>query len=111
MIEFIRDEKIITVGIITSIFTASLMGSFKLNILEPLVDRVIPIQVNYDINQDGKIDSNDIFYLHDAGNYGKEPKKKDVRFDLFIKDLFMWVFIVFIIYLICNFIKSKTKKK
>jgi hypothetical protein len=73
------------------------------------MDRVIPVQVNYDINQDGKVDSKDVVYVNDANN-SINPKKKDVRVDLFLRDLFMWVGIVFIIYLISIFIKKLKNK-
>ena len=109
MIDFIVNEKIITFGLLTSIFTATLIGSFKINIIEPMFEHALPSHT-LDVNNDGKVDQLDFQILHDAGNYEKiRMKNKKIKWQTFLKDLLMWLIVIFLIYIIYKIIKSQKK--
>ena len=42
MLSFLLEEGIITVGAISGLFTASMLNSFRSNILEPSMEKLIP---------------------------------------------------------------------
>jgi large-conductance mechanosensitive channel len=116
MIDFIKNEKIITIALFTSIFTATLIGSFKRNIIDPAFERVAPshkLDFVPNSNQTHTMQS-----LLDAGNYDKKQHAADhyadnarIKWQTFLKDLFIWLFIIFIIYIIYLSINHFFKKK
>ena len=100
MIDFLINEKIITVGLITGVFTTSLIGSLKINILEPIFENIFKTDV-IDVNNNGKLDSVDLQYSNDA----IKKYAKQIRYKVFLKDLIMWILIILVIYIIYKFTK------
>ena len=88
MIEFILSEKIITAGILTGVFTTHLVGSFKNNILDPMVENIVPSH---------KLDFTE----------SKSEKNKKINYLIFLRDLILWIFFVFIIYLLFKLFVKK----
>lgn len=42
MLSFLLDEGVVTVGVLSGLFTTGLLNSFKLNILDPTIEKMIP---------------------------------------------------------------------
>lgn len=109
MLQFLINEQILTIGSLSGIFTATLIGSFKSNIVEPVFEKLVPSS-NLD-NDKKKIND----YLN-ANNYGNTQTRESftndkIKWQTFIKDLLQWFIIIFIIYLIYKFIKYNFIKK
>jgi large-conductance mechanosensitive channel len=112
MLSFLLEEGVISVGAISGIFTATLLGSFKSNILDPISEKIAPTHLldpniqNKDIDQ-GKKKENMINVL-DANNYNfYDPKTQTIKWKIFLKDLIIWIIIMFILYLIWNYLIRK----
>jgi large-conductance mechanosensitive channel len=95
LFDFIIDERIISVGLLSSIFTATLIGSLKVNIIEPIFENIIPSQ-NLDVDPT----QTDIL---NAGNY-YPTSSKQIRWQTFLKDLLMWFVVIIILYIIYKII-------
>ena len=76
MIDFILSEKIITAGVLTGVFTTHLVGSFKNNILDPMVENVVPSH---------KLDFTE----------NKQEKNKKINYLIFLRDFILWLLFVF----------------
>jgi hypothetical protein len=117
MISFLLDEGAITVTTLTGIFTALLLASFKNNIVDPVVETVVPLNKLHDLLDDGKInnsisksttpESNNVnqnsatqnnFAMlgNQFGGYGKTK----IKFKIFLRDFITWLIIMYIIYLL-----------
>ena len=102
MIDFLINEKVISVALITGIFTTSLVSSFKINILDPYFEKVFKTDI-IDVNNNGKLDSIDLQYSNEQiKKFSKQIKSK-----VFLKDLILWVCVILIVYFIYNFFNSK----
>ena len=111
MLTFLIEEGIISVGAISGIFTATLLGSFKSNIIDPLSEKVAPshkLDPHAQIStfQENKKSDN----VLDANNYkSSEKNNHKVKWQTFLKDLITWIIIMFILYIIWNFLIKKIK--
>ena len=57
MLTFMVQEGILTIGAVSGIFTALLMNSFKNNIIDPVVEKIAPLDKLVDFMDDGKINN------------------------------------------------------
>ena len=85
MLSFLLAENILSVVVLGGFFTSHLLMSLKNNMLEPIACIVFP----------------DHFF--DQGNLDKHVKWK-----LFLKDLVMWIIMMYIFYLIWTKILKKS---
>ena len=116
MLTFLIEEGVLSVGALSGIFTASLLGSFKTNILDPLSENVLPnhkldptIQQPPGPEVDKKENMTNIL---DAGNYTfYDTKAKKIKWKLFVKDLVIWIIIMFILYLLWKYLIKKILNK
>jgi large-conductance mechanosensitive channel len=109
MLTFLLEEGVLTVGAMSDIFTATLLGSFKSNILDPVAETLIP---SHQLDKHAQIQEN----ILDANNYSKESGSSKsqfgnnkIKWQTFIKDLTLWVIIMFIIYLVWKKLIKKIK--
>jgi len=100
MIDFLINEKIITVGLITGVFTTSLIASLKANIMEPIFENIFKTDV-IDVNNNGKLDSVDLQYSNDV----IKKYARQIKYKVFLKDLIIWLLIILVIYIIYKFTK------
>ena len=110
MLTFLIEEGVLTVGALSGIFTATLLGSFKNNILDPLSENVFP---SYNLDKHAQQeDFGDQKNILDANNYNKSKfgKNKVPLWQTFLKDLVIWLLIMFIIYVIWNKLVKNIKK-
>ena len=108
MLTFLLEEGVLTVGAMSGIFTATLLGSFKSNILDPFAENLIP---SHHLDKHAQVQEN----ILDANNYSKGTESKShfgnnkIKWQTFIKDLTLWLIIMFIIYIIWKKLIKKIK--
>ena len=98
MIGFLLDEGVITVGVLSGIFTTALLNSFKSNIIDPSIEKLVP---SY------KLDKTEDFASLFPLPIGKEedPKHKHIiKWQTFLKDFFVWFLLMFMLYLFWKFV-------
>jgi large-conductance mechanosensitive channel len=97
MLTFLLEEGVLSVGALSGIFTANLLSSFKSNILDPLSENVAPSH---------KLD------LHAKTSHFKEQDNKThkILWQTFLKDLILWIIIMFILYIIWKYLIKKINK-
>ena len=107
MLSFLFEEGVLTVGTLSGIFTAGMLNSFRVNMLEPFVENIVPVS---------KLDG----FGGSLGNIMNPPvtiaekltqeQKKIIRWQTFLKDFAMWLLIMFFLYLFWKFVLHKFKK-
>ena len=115
MLTFLLEEGVISVGALSGIFTATMLGSFKSNILDPLSEKLIPSHkldptlVPKTIDQTKKKEN--MANILDAGNYDFiDHTTHKIKWLIFLKDLIIWITIMFILYLIWKHVVKKIAK-
>jgi large-conductance mechanosensitive channel len=100
MFSFLVEEGVITIGTISGIFTTSMLNSFRVNILEPSVENLVP-SYKLDKSQFGdETNLENIMELH-AKVTGKDPKtSKVIKWQTFLKDFIAWLLLMFFLYLL-----------
>ena len=103
MISFMLQEGILTIGTLSGIFTALLLNSLKNNIIDPLVEKVVPLhkigetpeQFQEELEKsgkenlfgDGKKGLNFFNFGNQFGGLGKDKIKGKV----FLRDFLTWL--------------------
>jgi large-conductance mechanosensitive channel len=109
MLSFLLEEGVITVGTISGLFTASMLNSFRVNILEPSIENLVP-SYQLDKSQFGESSLENIMKVQ-AQVTGKDPKlAKVIKWQTFLKDFVTWVFLMFCLYLFWKKVLHKYKK-
>jgi len=109
MLTFLLEEGVLSVGAISGIFTATLLGSFKSNIIDPLSEKFAPSHkldphATVSTFQENKKTEN----ILDANNYNFYDKvNHKIKWQTFLKDLIIWIVIMFILYIIWKFLIKK----
>lgn len=107
MLSFLFEEGVLTVGTLSGIFTAGMLNSFRTNILEPLVENIVPVST-----LDGfagsleNIMNPPVRVAQDL----TQAQKKIIRWQTFLKDLTIWLLIMFCLYLFWKFVLRQFKK-
>ena len=111
MISFLLEEGAITVGTLSGLFTTALLNSFKLNIIDPSIENLVP-SVNVMAtpqpqspqvasSKEDKSNFSDMFPIP-TGPTGSPPadslQKKVIKWKIFLKDLLTWIIIMTILY-------------
>ena len=118
MLSFLLDEGVVTVGVLSGLFTTGLLNSFKSNILDPAIEKMIPshkldtpIKQNItNINQDTPIvkenQSNfaSIFPIPVGTPEQTDLPKNVLKWQTFLKDFITWLVVMFIFYLFWKFV-------
>lgn len=109
MLTFLLEEGVLTVGAMSGIFTASLLGSFKSNILDPISETIVPSR---NLDKHAQVEN-----MSDANNYSKSNERSksqfgiiNIKWQTFMKDLIIWLVIMFVIYLIWKNLIKKIKE-
>jgi large-conductance mechanosensitive channel len=101
MISFLLQEGILSLGVISGVFTNNLLISLKSNIIDPLADKVVADNT-LDRNGDGVVDEKDQQILEE-----QLKKNKKIRWQSFIKDLIVWIILMIILYILWNTVIKK----
>jgi large-conductance mechanosensitive channel len=121
MISFLLEEGVLTVGTMSGLFTAAMLNSFRINILEPIIENIAP-SYKLDKNQPSPGDN----IMQQTVNLSREdreklgikqenfaetpPPKKIVRWQTFLRDFITWIFVMMILYLFWKYVLKKFKK-
>jgi large-conductance mechanosensitive channel len=109
MLSFLVEEGILTVGTISGIFTAGMLNSFRMNVLEPCVENLIPShKLDTDTSHFGGSLEN-IMAL-DTKDKPDPSRPKIVKIQTFLRDFITWIILVFFLYLFWKYVISKFKK-
>jgi large-conductance mechanosensitive channel len=105
MISFLLQEGILSLGVISGVFTNNLLVSLKMNIIDPLAENVVPNH-NLDRNNDGVVDEKDEQILQEL-----LKKNKKVKWQLFLIDLIVWVILMILLYLLWTRVIKKVSSE
>jgi large-conductance mechanosensitive channel len=102
---FLLEEGVITVGTISGLFTAAMLNSFRVNILEPSIENLVPSH---------KLDP---FTATSLGNIMSPPVtiaeqriKGHLKWQTFFRDFITWLLLMFCLYIFWKKILHKYKK-
>jgi large-conductance mechanosensitive channel len=107
MFSFLFEEGVLTVGTLSGIFTAGMLNSFRVNILEPFVENIVPTS-----KLDGFAGSLENI-MNPAVNIAPPvdaAQKKFIKWQTFLKDFIMWLFIMFFLYIFWKYFLHKFKR-
>lgn len=120
MLSFMLQEGILTIGTISGIFTALLMNSFKNNIIDPVVEKIAPIDTLLDFMDDGKLNNSNKkpetpqstpqSQVQHGNQFGGQGKDK-IKWKVFLRDFITWLIIVYILYLLWKKVLQPLKLK
>jgi len=114
MITFLLQEGVITVGTISGIFTALLINSAKNNIIDPIVEKIAPLNKIHteEINNITLPQSNQEGSLRNIiGNQFGGIGKDKIKMNIFIRDFITWLIIMILLYLAWKHILHPIKNK
>ena len=100
MISFLLEEGVLTVGTLSGLFTTALLNSFKRNIIDPGIDKLIPshkLDTKPQENPESKSEFSDMFPIPVGKNEEGDPQK--IKWQTFLKDFITWIIIMFFLYL------------
>ena len=102
MIDFLTAEGIISLAGFSGIFTNNLLHSLKENLIDPLSNKMLPEYMFNDSETKSQEEFTNIKQLNENNT--------KLKWKLFLKDLIIWISLMFILYLIWKFIIKKPQK-
>jgi large-conductance mechanosensitive channel len=108
MISFLLEEGVLTVGTMSGLFTAAMLNSFRINILDPTIENMYPSH---------KLDKPSVSSLDAASQIimGKTDPEQDakalVKWQTFLRDFITWIIVMFFLYLFWKNVLQKYRKK
>jgi large-conductance mechanosensitive channel len=108
MISFLLEEGVLTVGTMSGLFTAAMLNSFRINILDPTIEKMYP---------SSKLDSPSLSTLDSASQIvmnqtdPAQHAKSIVKWQTFLRDFITWVIVMFLLYLFWKNVLKKYKKQ
>ena len=92
MISFLLQEGVLTVGAMTGLFTASMLTSFKTNMFDPTVEKLLPTEhLDEPVSKFG----NEV-----NGTNGTVPKNRIIKWKIFLRDFIMYLLFMVLIYFV-----------
>jgi large-conductance mechanosensitive channel len=95
LITFIYSEKFLTITVLGSIFTFQFINAFKSFVVDPLFEFMFPYETFQFLN----------VKLRDGIEYPKEPKPIYIEFGTFLKSIFIFIFLIWMIYMMSRLTK------
>ena len=110
MISFLFEEGVLTVGTMSGLFTAAMLNSFRVNILEPSIDIVLPSYLLD--NQFGNIldPSNIVMNGGDNNTGNSSNNKNNIKWQTFLRDLITWLIVMCCLYIFWKSVLNKYRK-
>ena len=109
MLSFLVEEGVLTVGTISGIFTAAMLNSFRINILEPGIETMLPSH-KLDKEPFGGSLENIMLLPTKPQEPVSAAERKRVKWQTFLRDFITWVFLMFCLYLFWKTFLVKYKK-
>ena len=127
MLSFLLDEGVVTVGVLSGLFTTGLLNSFKLNILDPTIEKIIPshkldteiipiiknvqnikdvpiVKENVKDVKNSQSNFANIFPIPIGTPEQTNLPKNVLKWQTFLKDFITWLIVMFIFYLFWKFV-------
>lgn len=125
MFSFLLEEGVLTVGTMSGLFTAAMLNSFRVNILEPVIEHVVPSHILDTTGADvimqptvnlSEKDKTLIKSNLDGSTSTTQPSsslnpKKIVKWKTFLRDFITWVLVMLVLYMLWKHVLQKFKKK
>lgn len=92
MISFLINNEVITIAVLTGIFTTSLLNSFRFNILDQISETVAP--------------ANELHPVEGA----KPPPPPVIKWKVFLRDLVVWIILMILVNVLWTNVLSQFKK-
>jgi large-conductance mechanosensitive channel len=106
MFSFLLEEGVLTVGVMSGIFTTGLLNSLKSNIIDPLTENLAPshtlggaVKVE---KKSGRSEFGDMFPLPTGSH--PNPDKTNVLWKIFLRDLIVWIILMAILYIFWKYV-------
>ena len=96
--EFIRDEKLVTLTVLGSIFTFAFVSSLKNDLVDPLLHVIFPEDFF------GYMD----IVIREGEKPQMPPRQIEVRMGNFFREFITWMFLVCILYVLGKYAKFPT---
>ena len=110
MISFLFEEGVLTVGTMSGLFTAAMLNSFRVNILEPSIDIVLPSYL-LDNQFDNILDPSNIVMNGGDNNTGNSSNNKNnIKWQTFLRDLITWLIVMCCLYIFWKSVLNKYRK-
>jgi hypothetical protein len=104
MLSFLLEEGIITVGTLSGLFTAAMLNSFRMNILDPGIETMFPSE-KLDVPK-SKLDSASQIIMDTPSS----SKDIQIKWQTFLRDFITWLFVMGCLYLFWKHVLHKYKK-
>ena len=105
MISFLLEEGVLTIGTMSGLFTAAMLNSFRINILEPVIEKIVPSH-NLDNFGNGGLEA----ILNPRVNIASSVDKTVIKWQTFLRDFLTWVFVMVCLYIFWKTVLHKYKK-
>ena len=101
---FLVEEGALTLATITGVFTTGLLNSFKTNIIDPSMEKLVPHHL-LDSNQ---AKFGDMFPMPTGV---PNPTPQIIKWQTFLKDFITWCFLILLMYLIWKYVLKPIRDK
>ena len=108
MISFLLQEGVLTIGTMSGLFTAAMLNSFRINILDPTIEKIYPTE-KLDKNV-SSLDSASQIIMNKTDPDQKANPKSLIKWQTFLRDLITWVIVMFGLYMFWKNVLQKYKK-
>ena len=125
MISFLLEEGVLTIGVLSGLFTTGLLNSLKTNVIDPGIEKIIPshqldsksspiLPASPDSpdspdNNFNKSKFSSLFPIPLGIPNPAGPKSNIIRWQTFLKDFITWLLMMFMIYLFWKFVLNPRK--
>lgn len=106
MLEFYSAYGVISPPAMVGVFTGLLMNSFHMNIMKPMSEKIAPSHT-LDIctkNNSSSKDSGNTEINNTVYNIQIDEHAHKLRWQTFLRDLFLWIVTLFVFYIVFKFI-------
>jgi hypothetical protein len=105
MLSFLLEEGVLSVGTMSGLFTAAMLNSFRINILDPGIERLVPSN-KLDKNR-SSLDSASEIIMNVPSDLNPLSV---VKWQTFLRDFITWVFVMFCLYIFWKKVLHRYKK-
>ena len=100
MISFLLEEGVLTIGTLSGLFTAAVLNSFRINILDPSIEKLIP---SHRLDKSSLDSASEIIMNTDH-------QLSIIKWQTFLRDFLTWLFIMTCLYIFWKKVLHRYKK-
>lgn len=95
LVTFVLSENLLTIAVLGSIFTFHFISAFKMYLIDPLMDYILPQDIFGFLN----------VKLRDGIEFPQEQKKLTIEFGSFFKALITYIFLIGLIFVLSKYFR------